>query len=593
MQNNRRMWHRFRSEGGLWKRIAPLLVWLAYSCLPAQAATVTASVDRPAIALGELITLSLTFEGVQLGQPALPTIPNLRVAGRGSSLNMDITRGVSQQTFTYQLAPTAVGNFTIPPMQFNAGGQILRTPPVQFKVLQPGAAVTPPGGGLPAAFVKLITPKKQLYVGEVSEVEVQVYFAEGRITQYPQLAIDSGVTAGKWLKPVETRVNLSNQIYGVVTFKQPFTPVKAGLVNIGPATASVLVPDQTRRADIFFGRPEREVRMATEKSVIQVLPVPDQNVPPTYAGAVGQFTLSLAATPTNVAAGDPITVRIKIAGRGALDAVRLPAQPDWTDFKTYPATSQIEGGDPNNNSGMKTFEQVVVPERPGIKALPPFAFSFFDPDQKMFRTVTTPMIALSVGAPSGNTAAMPSLPGGTNAAPAQPGSEFEHIKPHLGSANAAPLLLAQPWFLGLQLIPPAAWLGLLAWRKHRERLENNPRARRRAEVAQRIRRGLVELREHATAKNSEAFFGAVMRLLQEQIGERVDLPANAITEAVIEERLRPAGAPEELRGAVQKLFQACNLARYAPVKSGEELSALVPELEKALRELQQWEPRRP
>jgi hypothetical protein len=330
--------------------------------------------------------------------------------------------------------------------------------------------------------------------------------------------------------------------------------------------------------------------MAAEKVVIQVLPVPQQNAPTTFAGAVGNFTMAFTAAPTNIAAGDPITVRVKISGRGALDALRLPPQPEWNEFKTYPPTSTIEGADANNVSGTKNFEQVVVPERAGIKALPPFAFSFFDPDQKMFRTLTSTAIPLSVGASSGGTATLPSLPGVSNAAPAQPASDLAHIKPFLGTVTAQPLLIAQPWFLGVQVVPPLVWIGLFALRKQRERLERDPRLRRRSEVAHFVRRGLAELRQHAAAKNSEAFFATLSQLLREQIGERVDLPVNAVTEVAVEEKLRPSGAPQELCAALQKLFQACNLARYAPVKSSEELSALVPELEQALRALQRWEP---
>jgi hypothetical protein len=595
MQNNRRAMERVGWNYRFWRQAALGVAWLALFSLPwfnGRAATLSASVDKPVVVLGQTVTFSLVFDGASVGQPPLPAIPNFQIVGQGSSINMDIGRGVSQQTFTYQLAPTAVGDFTIPGLQFNAGGQVLRTQPIPIKVVQPGTAITMPGVAAPTAFVKLNLPKKQLYVGEVSEVEIQVFFQEARITQYPQLPLDPGLTAGKWLKPTESRVNISNVVYAVVSFKQPIIPVKAGLVTVGPSTASILVPDKTRQGNFFFGRPENEMRMATEQATIQVLPVPAQNMPPTYAGAVGNFTMTFSAAPTNLAAGDPITVRVKIAGRGALDAVRLPPQPDWNEFKTYPATSSIESGDPNNNSGAKNFEQVVVPERAGLKALPAFAFSFFDPDQKMFRTLNGPAIPLNVSASVGGTVAMPSLPGASNAAPAQPTSDLAHIKPHLGAASASPLLITRPWFLAVQVIPPALWLGLLVWRKRAERLANDPKARRRAEVMQKLRQGLVEMREHAAAKNSDAFFGNVTRCLQEQIGERIDLPANAITEAVVAERLRPAGAPAELCATIQTLFQRCNLARYAPVKSSEELSAVAPELEKALRGLQEWEPKK-
>jgi hypothetical protein len=73
------------------------------------------------------------------------------------------------------------------------------------------------------------------------------------------------------------------------------------------------------------------------------------------------------------------------------------------------------------------------------------------------------------------------------------------------------------------------------------------------------------------------------------LGERLDLPASSITEAVIEDRLRPAGVPEDTLARLHALFQSCNMARYAPVKSSQELSALIPEVEMALGDIKKWE----
>ena len=64
------------------------------------------------------------------------------------------------------------------------------------------------------------------------------------------------------------------------------------------------------------------------------------------------------------------------------------------------------------------------------------------------------------------------------------------------------------------------------------------------------------------------------------------MPASAITEAVIEERLRPRGVPEGTLTTLQELFQTCNLARYAPTTSSQELAGIIPKLESVLRELQ-------
>ena len=168
-----------------------------------------------------------------------------------------------------------------------------------------------------------------------------------------------------------------------------------------------------------------------------------------------------------------------------------------------------------------------------------------------------------------------------------PTQDIVHIKPRLGTvAQIAPPLVQQSWFLALQAVPVLAWLSVMAWRRRADQLANNPRLRRRRQVAQIIRQGVLELRQHAAANKSDDFFATLFRLLQEQLGERLDLPASAITEAVIEEHLRPRGVPEATRTALHELFQTCNLARYAPIKSSQELAAMIPKAETVLRDLQ-------
>ena len=135
-------------------------------------------------------------------------------------------------------------------------------------------------------------------------------------------------------------------------------------------------------------------------------------------------------------------------------------------------------------------------------------------------------------------------------------------------------------------MPALGWLAVLLWRKHSEALARNPRLRRQREVAQRVRDGLKQLRVHADARQSDEFFALLFHLLQEQLGERLDLPASAITEAVVEEHLRPQGVNPDALAALQELFLACNQARYAPQGSSQELASFVPQVESALRQLQ-------
>jgi hypothetical protein len=74
------------------------------------------------------------------------------------------------------------------------------------------------------------------------------------------------------------------------------------------------------------------------------------------------------------------------------------------------------------------------------------------------------------------------------------------------------------------------------------------------------------LKKFAAENQPDEFFALLFRLLQEQLGERLDCPASAITENVIDEHPVLRGAPEPTLDALRELFQLCNQARYAPVR---------------------------
>ncbi len=317
------------------------------------------------------------------------------------------------------------------------------------------------------------------------------------------------------------------------------------------------------------------------------LPLPTANAPANFSGAVGQYTMTVNVGPTNIATGDPITVRVQITGRGALDALTLPEQGAWHDFKAYPPTAKVETSDPMGLQGTKTFEQIIAPQSTDITELPPFSFSFFDPDARKYQTLTRPGIKLTVR-PGGNTPApVIAATTKTTSDTPPPQQDIVPIKPRLGSATkiGGPLV-AQPWFIAVQSAPVLAFVAAFVWRRRTDSLANNPRLRRQRQVAQIIRDGTQDLQQLAAANDSEKVFVTLFRLLQEQLGERLDCPASAITEAVVDEKLRPRGVPDSTLEQIHELFQSCNLARYAPTRSVEELAALIPKFENVMRQIQ-------
>nr|WP_237712443.1 BatD family protein [Pedosphaera parvula] len=435
-------------------------------------------------------------------------------------------------------------------------------------------------------FVKLVVPKSQVYLGEMLPLEIQVYLQQqARFTEMPHFK-EEGFTLGKMQQPTQAPTVFNNRRYEVITFKNFVVPAKAGKIDIGPASVILNVPRPDSRRTIFGEFVDWEpATLESDPQMLEVLPLPKENVPPGFSGAVGNYSMAVNVSPTNVATGDPITVKAQISGRGSLDSLTLPQQADWNQFKVYPPTSDVQFADQLGMSGIKTFALTVVPESMAIKELPPFSFSYFDPDQKQYRTLTQPAVPLTVR-PSAASLPPPNLANTGTESNQPPAKDILHIKPRLGVlSQIQPPLIQRSWFIGLQGVPVLAWISLLVVRKQKEKLANNPRLRRQRQVEKIVNIGLGELRQSAQANEAEAFYATVFRLLQEQIGERLDVPASAITESVVEERLRPRNVPEETLISVHDLFQACNQARYSRHSSNEQLISLIPTVETTLNQL--------
>ena len=565
-----------------------------------DAATFTASLDRDTIALGESATLSLTFEdGSPRNVPMPPNVAGLQIAYIGPSSQFSFVNGETKSTVTYNftLTPRQAGDFTIPTLAADVGGQRLSSSPLKLKVLPPNSP--PPeaiNSGSEVAFMRLSLAKTNFYIGEVTTANIKIYLRDD-VQNHSQPQITSlpadGFSAGKGTYQNAYSEQIGNRVYTVIPASIALTATKTGMASVGPVTGNIVVvlPSSNRGGDPFFRQffntgEQKQVTLATETLNVESLPLPAESVPPNFNGAVGDYTMTVTAGPTNVAVGDPITVRVQISGHGALDALTLPDQPAWRDFKAYPPTQNIKTTDQLGIEGVKTFEQIVTPQNTDVHELPAFSFSFFDPDAKTYRTLTQPPVQLAVH--SGGTTPAPMIAATKTANSQTPApQDLLPIKEQSGALTPArPPLLTRPVFLAAQGLPVFALMAAFGWRKRADSLANNPRLRRQRRVAGLVQSGLDDLRQFATENNSDEFFATLFRLLQEQLGERLDCPASSITEAVIDERLVPLGTPELTLAGLRELFQLCNQARYAPMRTSGELAAVIPQFENAVRELQ-------
>jgi hypothetical protein len=584
-----------------------LKIWLAMvavALLPgaAFAATFTASLDRDTITLGEQATLSLTFEGGQSKNVPAPNVPGLQITQAGTSQNVSWINGAMSSTVTVSFSVTArqAGVFTIPALTANVNGQQLSTALLKLTVTAvavPAAAAV--NSGSEVAFMKFVFPKNKIYVGEPAVGRLELYLRED-VQNFGNFQLTSSLTegfsAGKMtdMQNQRHRAQVGNHIFTVIPLAIPLDALRTGPLTLGPFTASavIVLPSQNQGGDPFFRQffnqgEQKQITLATEPVSVESLPLPEQNKPANFTGAVGNFTMSATAGPTTLTVGDPITVRVQISGRGALDSVTLPAQEAWRDFKTYPPTTKLETSDQFGFQGTKTFEQIISPQNSDVHELPALTFSFFNPEDGQYHTLTQAAVPLVVKA--AGVSPMPVI--GANKTATQENQTPQDILPikeKLGTlATKSSPLVAQSLFVAAQAVPVLAFLAAFVWRKRAGNLANNPRLRRQRAVAQLIASGMDDLKKYAAENQPDEFFVTLFRLLQEQLGERLDCPASAITENVIDEHPVLRGASQATLDGLRELFQLCNQARYAPVRGSAELNSVAAKFEKVIRELRE------
>ena len=553
------------------------------------AVSVKSQLDRTSVMAGETVTLNVVVEGARPERAeTFPAIAGISVQYQGISQNITSVNGQTsvKHILSYAVSAAQPGQYTLPAITITVEGAPYQTQPVTLTVTK-----ADPSTLNRYAFLRLNVSREEVYVGEIFPVELQLYVVDAENPQQPQLKSD-GFVIHKRLEPTQSQAQVGNVMYTVVTFKMSVSAAKAGKLPLGPAEMGLTLKIRARPDpnDVFgvFGRFQRRPVTLTSTPVeLNVLPLPAP-VPPDFSGAIGTFDWTVNSSPITLVVGDPITLKIAIRGRGNLDNLKLPAL-NWQGFKSYEPNTTSAPTDPLGIEGSKSFEQVIVPQEATIKEIPPLSVSYFDPAQKAYKMMTHPATALKITpglntGPSSSTLTRRSETDEELAAP----NDIVHIKSTPGSVLAlAPPLVQQPWFLFLQLIPLAGVIGVTIWRKRQDQLANNPRLRRKIEVQHFVESGLAELRALASSQQVDAFYVLLFRLLQEQLGERLNLPASAITEAVLEDRLASRGATPDLVQRLHRLFQICNQARYAPMRTDSELLLVSSDLEKALRDLQQ------
>ena len=444
-----------------------LVCWLLLGVLwPvfAQAATVTATLDRHQVQLGDTVTLNLHVQGSNGagGMPDLAALaPDFTVLGQSQSSNLSIVNGrrSAELVIGVVLAPKRVGTLTIPTLTV-AGAQ---TAPLQLVVVPASTANAPPPDR--NVFMEATVTPHGGWVGQQLSYVVRLYYrgnlGSGTLDtpQVGGVALDQ---VGKDLRYDETR---GGRTWHVIERDYALVPQRAGTLTI-PALGFQGEALDPNDPDSFFGVGTPVTAQAP------ALSVPVQAAPANWGTAAWLPARALhltldgwpaAGTPVRV--GQPINLVMRLAVTGlpttALPALSLPTVDGTQVYPDQPKTTTASDGPWLVGSRERAF--ALVPERAGTLTIPATTIRWFDVTTGQAQTAEIPPHTLTVlpaaGSANGPAQASPTSAGAQPAPPAvsTPSPAAEPVFPWRWIALAS---------IALWLLSGFAWW----WWRHRAAL---------------------------------------------------------------------------------------------------------------------------
>ena len=349
------------------------------------------------------------------------------------------------------------------------------------------------------------------------------------------------------------------QEYWAYRFQRAFIPKIPGKYTFGPAALKGLFADGTGPDGRLKGR---DIFTMARPLTFTIKDVPEEGRPDSYIGLVGKFTVDAALTPTKAKMGDPMTLTIKVTGRGTLENAQAPdlaTVPEIAKrFKVYDATEKTD-------SGSISFTYSLRPLEMGDEPFPAVPISYFDVEADRYVTVETKPIDISIGKAEKLSnrqivAARRSNGGG----PSQIENRREGIFANITDLAAVHDDSVRPlyWLVGLGVLA-AGYVGLFFATRHFKRLRGDTALLRRrgaaAAARARLREGLNLLARGETRPCTEAVKDAVTGL----VADTADTAQAGLTPKDVSARLEVFGLSQDIVTRTAALLETCDAARYA------------------------------
>ena len=313
--------------------------------------------------------------------------------------------GIIREVFEYTLSTFKPGVYTLPPFKLRTDSGIVQSKPVSIRVF-PFSDLATKGITIRPDVVPYLTgtfvEKKSPYVGETQNVEAKLYVPhaaphllrlyDGQVIQMEK----DGIAAWRFTTEQQPTgvLKYENYNFAVYTYRSSVSALREGPLNIGPGEAN---PVFLRRVAFRGGFSTKTEAFPIEFPAREITarPLPD-GAPSGFAGAVGNFSLTVAPVTRAIKFGDTMTIEASVTGSGNIDQFPGPSLVDpLGDWKQFDMIAKPPGSERRSSLGTVEFSQVIRPIK-SVPALPPYQFVFFDPVLEKYRTLESPPQAIII-----------------------------------------------------------------------------------------------------------------------------------------------------------------------------------------------------
>jgi hypothetical protein len=291
--------------------------------------------------------------------------------------------------------------------------------------------------------------------------------------------------------------------------------------------------------------------------------------PAGFSGGVGKFSLTPSISQTELQTNDAVTIKLDISGSGNMKLLKTPAI-DWPEgFEPYdPKVSNDFRTTTSGVSGTKSIEYLAIPRSAGEYTIPAVKFSYFDIDDKSYKTLSTPEYTIHVKRGAGENSDVSSQNSVVSYTQKedikQLGTDIRYIDTKAPSGKTEYKIQNTDLIWLFYVVPLIiAIVLLIVLRKQIQEASdiNRVRYKRANKVAQkRLKAAAAALK----ANDQNAFYAAIESAAWTYLSDRLSIPTADLNKENIASILNQKGVSETLIAEVKNVLSTAEFARYAP-----------------------------